>query len=253
MYRVISYKEEGNLGNTVQTLGLSHLLSPSKGVWHCKIGQDPIDADDVLVINGWFGNYPKFKYSNDTIFCGFHLTGSEEDIEPSILSYLRENNRTVGTRDPDTADFLNSIGINAEFVGCGSLLFPKYEGPRSGIISVDYDGPGEHITHACDTTDSWEWKWNKTKDLINKYKTAEAVYTDRLHVALPCIAMGTPVFIQDNIDTRRFSILDSLNVEYNKLNTYDSEQLKNTYKLFLENELGTTLNYVEPTIPKINE
>ncbi len=42
-------------------------------------------------------------------------------------------------------------------------------------------------------------------DLLQRYSSAYAVVTDRLHVAMPCLAAGTPVlFVHPNLDDPRF-------------------------------------------------
>ena len=44
------------------------------------------------------------------------------------------------------------------------------------------------------------------KLLLKKYSAAELIITTRLHCALPCLALGTPVLlISDNYDSLRFS------------------------------------------------
>jgi hypothetical protein len=245
-YRIIAYKAEGNLGNTIQTLGLANLISPSKAVWWREIGKS--NFDDKFIANGWFSHKEIIPVKR-TIFCGIHISGNINTIHPSIIEWLKHSDGIVGTRDPMTSDFLNGIGINSIFVGCSSLLFPKYDGRRSGETSVDFDGPGKKMTHHINLDCSWEDKWEIAKEMIEIYKKSEVVYTSRLHVALPCLALGTPVVVSKNTDTRRFSILDFIGIEYEKVQIIDISYLRNKYKSFLEDKIGEKLELVEPTIP----
>ena len=125
MYSLIIYKNEGNLGNAIQTMGLAHLVSPSVGVFHDEITKKSV-GDTTLVCNGWFGSYPKVE-NVKTIFCGFHLSSVMTPKDNNIFDWLKFSKFPIGARDPKTADYLNSIGIKSEFIGCGSLLFPKYK------------------------------------------------------------------------------------------------------------------------------
>jgi len=89
---------------------------------------------------------------------------------------------------------------------------------------------------------------------LDLYKTAEAVYTSRLHVALPCLAFGTPVYVKNPKDAwhaKRFTILTHLGLEYDKLVTLDISKTKSDYISFLANNLETEIKPVDPEMPFI--
>jgi len=44
-------------------------------------------------------------------------------------------------------------------------------------------------------------KFEIAKDMLQKYSTAELVITSRIHCALPCLAMGTPVIYINGFDS----------------------------------------------------
>lgn len=244
MNNLITYENEGNLGNTIQTLGLAHLISPSKGIPYYQIKSSKL-KDGLLICNGWFGSYPEVENIN-AIFCGVHLTRPNE----SIINWLRTSTTIIGARDPATADYLNNINIRSEFIGCGSLMFPYYDGPRSGDVSVDFNGPGVRYTHRISPSISWAERWVRAREMIEIYKTASVVYTNRLHVALPCLAMGTPVYVEDNADKGRFSILDAIGIKYNQIQKdINTSWLRDKYKSFLESQIGAELNLVDPIMP----
>ncbi|HEY0092602.1 MAG TPA: polysaccharide pyruvyl transferase family protein, partial [Flavobacterium sp.] len=63
---------------------------------------------------------------------------------------------------------------------------------------------------------SHEEKFAMAEDLLNKYARAKLVITSRIHCALPCLAMGTPVIFVNGfdsfVDSCRFDgILDLFN------------------------------------------
>src|SRR5690606_3725036 len=61
-----------------------------------------------------------------------------------------------------------------------------------------------------------EEKFEMADDILKKYAKAKLVITSRIHCALPCLAMGTPVIFlngfSDPLDTSRFEgILELFN------------------------------------------
>ena len=72
-------------------------------------------------------------------------------------------------------------------------------------------------------------KFNEAERLLKIYANAELVVTSRIHVALPCLAFGTPViFIQPNRAVSRFEGISNL------FNTFTLEQIKYTNKKDLQ-------------------
>ena len=156
----------------------------------------------------------------------------------------------MGARDPATHQRLLSAGLSTEFIGCATLTLPRYEGPRSGIFSVDCPGPGAPLTHIISRHAPVAVQWVRALELLEKYRTAEAVYTSRLHVALPCLAFGTPVWIarpESLAFPERFSIIEELRLPWEQLVVTDVSHVANSYTRFLQQHLGIPLN---PDLPK---
>jgi hypothetical protein len=66
------------------------------------------------------------------------------------------------------------------------------------------------LTHVCKSNDV-EARFDLAHSLLKKYAEARAVVTSRLHCALPCLALGTPVlFIENASDSYRFDGLRDL-------------------------------------------
>ena len=242
------YRKEGNLGNTVQTVGLSTVIGPSRGIWYDSISNS---TDELLICNGWFqSSYQKIDKGTSAVFAGVHITDTAGYDSSDTVEWMRRSGMTIGARDPGTASYLSSLGIRAELVGCASLLLPRYDGPRSGDVYVDYTNMESQATHFIPEDISWSQRWALATKALELYRTAKCVFTSRLHVALPCIAMGTPILINPNVDRRRFSILDHLGVKYGKAVEVDSGRIKLTFLNFLGSQLGRTLTQGAATMPE---
>jgi len=68
---------------------------------------------------------------------------------------------------------------------------------------------------------SWQRQWELALHRLETLRTAELVHTSRLHVALPCLAFGTPVVLRRKVrdsafQPQRFSLLDELGFEFDR-------------------------------------
>jgi hypothetical protein len=75
------------------------------------------------------------------------------------------------------------------------------------------------IKHYVKSNKSNEEYYKIAKDLLNKYASAKLVITSRIHCALPCLALGTPVLFvmegltDESLHMSRFrGILDHINI-----------------------------------------
>jgi hypothetical protein len=131
----------------------------------------------------------------------------------------------VGARDLDTLDFLQSLDIDAWFSGCVTLTMARPEVVRDENLVVFADvpqsasipnvlGSGRPIVqtaHYDHEIRGAEMRFAAAQKLIDLYARARCVVTTRLHCALPCLAMGTPVLLLDGPnDPYRFNGLRDL-------------------------------------------
>jgi len=247
---LLIYRNEGNLGNTLQTYGLSLFTGPTRGIWYDNIFNN---ENETLLCNGWFQSpYQKINPSTKVIFAGIHITDLPGYDNSATMTWLKNSrNNRIGARDPATANFLNKAGFKAVFIGCSSLLLPSYDGPREGVVYADWtDTPGE-VTHKISESLPWDCKWMEVERILNIYKKAKTVYTGRLHAALPCLALGTPVCIRKNSDTSRFSILEALGVSFNKICKVNVEPFRKRFKSFVEEESGRQIKLGSPCMPVV--
>lgn len=248
MYKVEKgWKKEGNIGDCVQNIAVENLykkagISADELVLVNRDGLSDYDGEPVkLVMQAYFaeayGYYP-FPWSKKItpIFLGFHLNSTNNSrkifMKKGIYKDLKPF-EPIGCRDRNTRDFLISKGINAYFSGCMTLTMDKREkAPENGkIFVVDLYKQAlkrlpKEISDKADFSITHIYKWNKDKitqedaiefenrarEILEIYKTQAAlVITSRIHVAMPCIAMGIPVvFIAKNVNNERYDILQGI-------------------------------------------
>lgn len=69
------------------------------------------------------------------------------------------------------------------------------------IFDKELLNEAEYITHVLPAnTYSYDEKFKIADELLEKYSTAKLVITSRIHCALPCLAMGTPVIYVNGFD-----------------------------------------------------
>lgn len=203
-----------NIGDWIQTLAALQFAPNAEFVTRDEIGDE---ARDLKIIgNAWWMEGDKFpRLDQDILPISMHIapkTGTK------MFEWLKAK-EPIGCRDTDTVERLKAAGIDAYFSGCLTLTFPEYRGKREGIIYVDrvpeewkkIDWGGKKITyisHHVKGAEKWtpQERMEYARKQLELYKTAELVITKRLHVALPCVAFGTPVITyQETFTPERFS------------------------------------------------
>jgi hypothetical protein len=237
-----------NLGDMMQTLALSRLLPPCSGVFRHRL--PTLEQGSRLIVNGMLD---KDRTPGDGASCLFAGVSGPHFRKGAYLRWMAGSPYPIGARDPATVKAAEGAGLRAVLLGCATLTLPRYSGPRAGIYSVDVAGPGEALTQRITRSMPVEEQWALALAMIEKYRTAEAVYTSRLHVALPCLAFGTPVWIANPAKTAwhpsRFGILDALGVGYEKLAEADVSAWALRYAGFLEQHIGLRVEPGEPKLP----
>lgn len=236
-----------NLGDMMQTLALSRLLPPCDGVYRHRMNRTP--RGRLLIVNGMFDKDRPRRDGGPCLFAG---VSGPHFREGEYLRWMGQSAYPIGARDPQTLQTATGAGLQAELIGCATLTLPRYSGARAGVYSVDVAGPGTSLTQRITRAIPVEEQWKLATDALEKYRTAEAVHTSRLHVALPCLAYGTPVWIA--APTRawhpsRFGILEALGVPYEKLETADVSAWASRYVAFLERHLKISVTPDEPKLP----
>ena len=284
-YGIMIYKETENIGDDIQSYAAKQFL-PHLDYFLEREELDlfhPENDETVSVImNGWY-MYNKFNwpvsdfvhplyiamhFSQEPQFNNYEI-GSEY-LEGIGSEKLRQDG-PVGCRDKATEELLRSKGIPCYFSGCLTLTLPKkFESettePYVCLVNVSDEVVSHYQSMYPDLdirrisqepmvvpNSPWEEREKNVEELLGIYQNATCVITKRLHCALPCLALETPVLLltDGQIEESRFEGL------YDLLHVTDTEQLlSGEFEYDLLNPLKNKDNYVtirEELIKKCQE
>jgi hypothetical protein len=212
-----------NLGDEIQALAARRFLPRvDRLVPRENLCADPGGPGPTRVIfNGWFLHHPRRWPPHEKIvplLVSFHLN----DRRPSRLSLRATASRVllsrgkvewlrrhgpVGARDRRTLELLRARGVESDYTGCLTLTLPPADPARRGGHVVACSLPPALVAalarrtraapvvvdHIDRRTAGAGARMARAEALLELYATARAVVTSRLHCALPCLALGTPV------------------------------------------------------------
>jgi hypothetical protein len=238
-FGLLSYTTS-NLGDFIQSLAarkflrkVDRYIDREKLDEACSLGGKPLK----LIMNGWFchrpDRWPPAAFIQPLLI-SFHITNNPEPGSgvrareefagmPQVLRYLRQNG-PVGARDLDTLAWLRTHGVDGFYAGCLTLTLDRPAVARERFIALNdvpdtiamrieskTHRPVLRTTHDDGVTMGIEARMRRAAELMEIYAKASCVVTTRLHGALPCLAMGTPVLLIDaSWDQSRFSGLNEL-------------------------------------------
>lgn len=223
--------KRGNIGDYIQSLAALQFLPKNCLPYY-------VDRDNTTfyngknvttIMNGWYrinkGNIKVSNYINP-IYISMHIHNIR--MIKSIFIKTMKKYEPIGCRDTYTLHALKSNGINAYFSGCltttldidylvddsertENIYFVDYKfGYNSRIDSYikslkAYNFNKTIYIHHMFSTKLPEFeKFKIAKNLLDKYARAKLVITTRLHCALPCLALKTPVIFVNKGFARRF-------------------------------------------------
>lgn len=229
---IVVHPNSHNYGDDIQSLAAYRLIyelgnSIDYMLDREKLSKKITDDKIRLITNGWFmekpDNWPPAK-NIDPLFISFHVTHNNNAsnllVNKKNYNYFKKH-EPIGCRDYHTVELFNNIGIKAYYSGCITLTLKRKENIKSNkIVVVDAfnknlpkkqrqkmfdnlfpDSIQKNIEIINHTHNSIEKNMNKRLDhaskLLQKYSAAHLVVTSRIHVALPCVALGTPVLFTD--------------------------------------------------------
>lgn len=231
-----------NIGDYVQSVAAKQFLPKVDGYIDRDALSEYTGTKVNLIMNAWwymFDKNKRFSTKINPLFVSFHLNNTESVLQET-LDYLKQN-EPIGCRDYNTRNFLLSHDIEAYFSGCltltlGNTYNVSESKRKKEIFFVDYDLDNEQDiqikknienilknykdcdikkeSHVCDFNSDINGNFKTAESLLDKYSKASLVITTRLHCALPCLAMHTPViFVIPGYDEKRYrGLLDLLNV-----------------------------------------
>ena len=212
---VAKYKG-ANLGNEIQGFpGLQFLPYVNKFLERDNLDQSKGTGHVTVFFNAWWGDrktsWPP-PSNIDPLLLSIHLDSEFIPIIKKNLEYFR-NKAPIGSKDIETLHILhNLLGPDAAyFSGCLTLLLKNpnqiSSNHRKDIYLVDVKSDYESLLPVQirekaikieqyitgDEKDDNMKRFSAAYNLIEKYSRASIVITQRIHAALPCVAMGTPV------------------------------------------------------------
>ena len=227
-----------NLGDDLVTLAAMQRLPRVDRVLDADTLDAPLAglADDdrlVLLVSGLSlrssAHWPPEKHIAP-LCIGVHI--SEEDAWGLPVSSLDGAGlealaacAPIAARDVRTANRLAKLNIPHTLTGCLALTLEHPVAKRSGIICCD--APEEVVsvlrefrqdvscvTHELsDPSPDFTARMDNARALLARYASAEMVFTRRLHCAMACLAVGTPVLLlyrPEYEDISRFAPMDTM-------------------------------------------
>lgn len=131
----------------------------------------------------------------------------------------------IAARDVRTASRLARLKIPHTLTGCLSLTLEHPPMKRSGIVCCDvpedviallreFRPDVTAVTHALsDPSPDFTLRMEQAQEMVTRYASAEMVFTRRLHCAMACLAVGTPVLLlyhAEYEDISRFAPMDAM-------------------------------------------
>lgn len=251
-YGIIVFKDTENIGDDIQSYAASKLL-PHVDYFIEREHIDtfvPKDKEFVKVImNGWFMHYkhnfipsPYIKpVFVSTHFSSYNTYGIQNEYIKLNTAYLKEY-QPIGCRDLHSKQLLEQYNIDAYISGCVTLTLNKFNTKlpeEEYICCVDISEDVEKYlkehspvkiiskTHKVKSSYnkklSYDERFKNVEDLLKLYQNAKLVVTSRLHCALPCIALGTPVILVK--DDKSIYYKDRIETFLEYVNYYSEEEL----------------------------
>lgn len=223
-YGILYYKATDNLGDDIQTYAAMKYMPHidyyvDRESLSCFVPKkrEPV----AMIMNGWY-IHNKIAWPPSPYIVPLLISMHFKDIELTDVgdSYLKglggdflKKNGPVGARDLETEKRLKKNGIPSYFSGCLTLTIDRFDNieKKNKICLVDVskevikkvkentDYEVEILSHILNPKETkktpFKKRMKKVEEILKKYQESHLVITTRLHVALPCTALGTPVIL----------------------------------------------------------
>lgn len=228
-FALYKYPLSLNLGDDIQSIAARMFLPKVDYL----MDRDSFDVHKAppgtrLIANGWYKHRPNlWPPTNPNItplYISIHIRESCKPYfsSPESIEYLKCH-APIGCRDYPTLKFLTECGVEAYFSGCLTLTLEMPEAPVSDEILL-VDAPTEIRSLVPDKLRSTigtasnmlpstylavistkkikrlrldpfhRFFMRKAYGLLARFSRAKLVITSRLHCAMPCVALGVPVY-----------------------------------------------------------
>ncbi len=218
---VLSYEGLTNIGDEIQAIASRELIEKLGYNVKYTNRENLVSHFSIfkrrILMNGWFSHsihsFPPSK-SLHPVFIGFHLA-NRKLLEHK--DYFKKH-EPIGCRDVDTVDIFEAAGVKSYFTGCPTSTLERRETEQENdclVVDAHLDNPDGHTSDArrllekvldrymikdyifhtqnCDVNLNNEQKTDLAKSRLLDLCKSNLVITNRLHIALPCLAMDVPV------------------------------------------------------------
>ncbi len=227
---IVLFKNSTNYGDDIQALAAYNILKKVDYIFDREKLNNPDTNEKVkLLCNGWFMknpmNWPPAE-NLQPLFISMHISHNNNATkymtDKKWASYYKAF-EPIGCRDHHTVKLFQKIGVKSYYSGCLTLTFENKftENERNDeILFVDAFNKNlpsklrekyfnqlvppsirnktKFIYHSHDNINMTdEERLTNAQNLIDRYSKAHLVVTSRIHCALPCLALGTPVLFLD--------------------------------------------------------
>jgi hypothetical protein len=226
-FGLLDYPGIANLGDTIQALAARRFLPRADAlIPRERLSELPAGHDGPvrMILNGWFMHdtdfWPPHPAIEPLLISMHFVQGGRPRLRRWVHSrmermlsgrgaeFLRRWG-PVGARDYFTLEQLQRRGIPAYHSGCLTLTLPRDDrvARTDTIVACDLPPaalaylrgiatrPVVEVTHLGGEHLDAAGRDTAARALLNRYAAAAAVVTTRIHAALPCLALGTPVLL----------------------------------------------------------
>lgn len=226
-YGVIFYKGTSNIGDDIQLYAAMRFLPQVDYIIEREAMDSFVSKNHEKVkaiMNGWYFHKaeswpptpfikPKtlsMHFTNNMMIDGW--SAKYPEVFDGYGKKFFKDHEPIGCRDTHTVHLMEQLGVEHYFSSCltTTLSLKQKKKVEDVIYAVDVDDEVLHyieehtsskvisLTHVMtkeDQEQSFEERMKKVEELLLKYQNAKMVVTSRLHVALPCLALETPVLL----------------------------------------------------------
>ena len=243
-YGILWRKTTKNIGDDVQSYAAACWLPSVDYQVDIEELDSFKSADDepvATIMSAWYmwqkWNWPPSKYVYP-MWIGMHYNDIQRGRPrgmPSKWEYISngpgfeylKKYEPIGCRDYYTQDRLNELGIKNYYSGCIALTLKRRDLPKPEREYVVLVGVAKKVEKRVkivlegtnidliilpptrpepSTNLSWETRKAEVEKYLEIYQNAKCVITFRLHCALPCLALETPVLlVRDSFTSVRFN------------------------------------------------
>ena len=252
-YGVVIFKNTENLGDDIQTYAAyKQIGNVDYYIERERLNEFVSENGEIVnvLMSGWYihdvFSFPPSPFINP-LYLSCHFTNHLIDEKPEYLSNLfvehLKKYEPIGLRDNTIEKYFKEDNIEHYFSGCLTLTIPKIAEleKKDYICAVDLKEEEIEflkkitkrdiieVTHKLNKEEhaklSPEERMKKVEEFLKTYQQASLVISKRLHVALPCLAIETPVLLL--INKKDIDKTNRIGIYYDYLNVCDEQDFYN--------------------------